>query len=269
MLESSFAEVAGHRVHLWQGGTGFPVLMLHGVGPGTSIVGNYGPVLEPLAEHCRIVAADLIGFGESERKASPPYFDVDLWVRQGLALIERLGDGPRGIAGHSLGGALALKIASRAPGITKVLTSSSIGAAYPLNEALDGFWALPADRAEMRRAMERMVHAPDAVTEDMIEGRWQLLESEGYAAYFGAMFAAPRQRYIDAGIVSSDELGRITADVVMLHGRDDRPCPAGETTLVVAESLKQADIRLYGNCGHNLPRERSADYLAAATALFA
>ena len=269
MLESGFAEVAGHRVHLWQGGTGFPVLMLHGVGPGTSIVGNYGPVLEPLAEHCRIVAADLIGFGESERKASPPYFDVDLWVRQGLALIERLGDGPCGIAGHSLGGALALKIASRAPQITKVLTSSSIGAAYPLNDALDGFWALPADRAGLRRAMERMVHAPDAVTDDMIDGRWQLLESEGYAEYFGAMFAPPRQRYIDAGIVSADELARIEADVVMLHGRDDRPCPAAETTLVVAESLPGADIRLFGGCGHNLPRERTDDYLAAAMALFA
>jgi 2-hydroxymuconate-semialdehyde hydrolase len=149
-----------------------------------------------------------------------------------------------------------------------VLTSSSIGAAYRLNEALDGFWALPADRAELRRAMARMVHDPDAVTEDMIEGRWQLLESAGYAEYFGAMFAPPRQRYINAGIVSPEELARVDADVVMLHGRDDQPCPAEETTLVVAENLKQADIRLYGSCGHNLPRERTADYLAAATALF-
>ena len=103
----------------------------------------------------------------------------------------------------------------------------------------------------------------------MIEDRWGLLESAGYAEYFGAMFAPPRQRYIDAGIVSPDELGRIEADVVMLHGRDDQPCPAAETTLVVAESLPQADVRLYGNCGHNLPRERTAVYLAAATALFA
>jgi 2-hydroxymuconate-semialdehyde hydrolase len=269
MLESTFAEIEGYKVHLWEGGSGFPVLILHGVGPGTSIVGNYGPVLEPLAERCRVVAADLIGFGESERKTAPPYFDVDLWVRQGLTLLDRLGDGPCGIAGHSLGGALALKIASRAPRIAKVLTSSSIGAAYPLNQALDGFWALPGDQAELRRAMERMVHDADAVTDEMIEGRWQLLESEGYAEYFGAMFAPPRQRYIDAGIVSADELARITADVVMLHGRDDRPCPATETTLVVAESLPQADVRLYGNCGHNLPRERTEDYLAAATELFA
>ena len=97
MLESTFVEAEGHRVHLWQGGTGFPVLMLHGVGPGTSIVGNYSSVLEPLAEHCRIVAADLFGFGKSEFKAKPPYFDVELWVRQRLALLEHLGDGSCGI----------------------------------------------------------------------------------------------------------------------------------------------------------------------------
>ncbi len=106
-----------------------------------------------------------------------------------------------------------------------MLTSSSIGAAYPLNEAIDGFWALPANRAELRRAMARMVHAAGAVTEEMIEGRRQLLERAGYAEYFGAMFAPPRQRYIDAGIVSRDEVGRIDEDVVMLHGRDDQPCP--------------------------------------------
>ena len=29
----------------------------------------------------------------------------------------------------------------------------------------------------------------------------------------------------------------------------------------MAEILGQADIKLFGNCGHNLPRERTADYL--------
>jgi 2-hydroxymuconate-semialdehyde hydrolase len=268
MLERKYTEVEGLRVQYWEGGNGFPVLMLHGVGPGTSIQGNYGPVLEPLAARCRIVAADLIGFGGSDRKLRAPYFDVDLWVRQALAMLDLLPPGPCGVAGHSLGGALALKVAARSPRITKVLTSSAVGAPYAVTEALDAFWSLPADKAALRKAMSRMVYDPAAVTDAMIDDRWGLISSGDYADYFTAMFEAPRQRYLDAAVVTDQEFGAIKADVVMLHGRDDQSCPVEATTVAMAARLPHADVHLYGRCGHNLPRERSSDYLAAAGALF-
>ena len=269
MLESRKAEIVGHQVHYWEGGEGFPVLMLHGVGPGTSIMGNFGPVLEPLAEHCHIVAADLIGFGESGRKTSAPLFDVELWVEQALAMIEEiLPPGPCGIAGHSLGGALALKTASRCNRVKGVLTSSSVGASYTLNEALDGFWTLPDTPTALKDSMIKMVGNPAALTDEMIEQRWELLQTDGYAEYFGEMFAPPRQQYLDAAILSPEELANISARIVMLHGRDDQPCPAQETTMTIASSLPGADVQLFGNCGHNLPRERSVDYLNAAIKLF-
>ena len=269
MLEHKYTEVEGIRVHYWEGGSGFPILMLHGVGPGTSIQGNYGPVLEPLSEHCRIVAADLIGFGASNRKPAPPYFDVDLWVRQALAMLDLLPPGPCGVAGHSLGGALALKVAARSPRITKVLTSSAVGAPYPVTEALDAFWSLPADKAALRKAMGRMVYDQAAVTDAMIDDRWGLISSGDYKDYFAAMFAAPRQRYLDAAVVTEQEFKAIKADVVMLHGRDDQSCPVEATTVAMAARLPHADVHLFGRCGHNLPRERSSDYLAVAGALFA
>ncbi|NKB19437.1 MAG: alpha/beta fold hydrolase [Alphaproteobacteria bacterium] len=269
MLESRKAEAAGHQVHYWEGGKGLPVLMLHGVGPGTSIVGNFGPVLEPLAEHCRIFAADLIGFGDSARKNATPYFDVDLWVEQALTMIEEvLPSGSCGIAGHSLGGALALKTASRSDRVKCVLTSSSVGSAYSLNDALDEFWTLPDTPDALKASMMKMVGNPAALTDEMIDQRWELLQTDGYAAYFGEMFASPRQQYLDAAVLSPEELGNISAKVVMLHGRDDQPCPAMATTMTIAPSLPNADIQLFGQCGHNLPRERSGDYLAAAINLF-
>jgi len=269
VLESKYTEIDHVRVHYWQGGAGFPVLMLHGVGPGTSIQGNYGPVLEPLAARCHIVAPDLIGFGGSDRKRMQPYFDVELWLRQAQAMLALLPAGPCGVAGHSLGGALALKLAARSPRVAKVLTSSTVGASYPVPQALDAFWTAPADRQALRSAMARMVHDPASLTEALLDDRWKLLTSGDHAAYFSTMFVRPRQRYIDAAVVSEAECQAIRAKVVMLHGRNDQPCPAELTTLAIARKLPRADVQLLGNCGHNLPRERSADYIAAALRLFA
>lgn len=269
MLESKTTSFEGATVHYWEGGAGFPVLMIHGVGPGTSIQGNFGPVLEPLAARCRIVAVDLIGFGASGRKAAPPYFDIDLWLRQGEAMLSLLGSGECGIAGHSMGGAMALKIAARNPRISRVLTSSSVGVRYPIPTALEGFWSAGADKADLRAAMLQTVHNPSAVTDAMVDDRYRFLSSGDYADYFAAMFAAPRQRYLDAAILTDDEIASIRARVVMLHGRDDKPCPAIETSMALAARLPAADLHLLGHCGHNLPRERTADYIEAALRLFA
>ncbi len=268
MLASKTANVEGMDVHYWEGGSGFPLLMIHGVGPGTSIQGNFGPVLEPLAERCRIVAIDLIGFGASGRKPGSPYFDIDLWIRQAEAMLSVLSKGECGVAGHSMGGALALKLAARNPRITKVLTSSSVGAPYPIPSALDRFWAATTDKSQLRAAMMEMVHDANAVTDAMIEDRYKFLATGDYAAYFSEMFAAPRQRYLDAAVVTDAEFAAIRARVLMLHGRDDKPCPPSATTMSIANKLPNADIRLLGRCGHNLPRERTAEYLEAAAALF-
>lgn len=269
MLNSRNAKVADHQVHYWEGGEGLPVLMLHGVGPGTSIIGNFGPVLGPLAKHSHIFAADLIGFGDSGRKTSAPFFDIDLWLEQALRMIDEvLPPGPCGIAGHSLGGALALKTASRSNRVKWVLTSSSVGTTYPINEALSSFWTLPETPEALKSSMTKMVSNPDALTGEMIDQRWEMLQTDGYAHYFGEMFAPPHQQYLDAAILNPNELESIAAKVVMLHGRDDQPCPPSETTMVLARSIPGSDIHLLGNCGHNLPRERPDDYLTAAIQLF-
>ena len=103
-LHESDLPFEGTTIHCWEGGTGFPILMLHGSGAGASTPGNWRRVIEPLAQNYRVLAADLIGFGLSGRKKEKPYFDVEMWLRQGQYLLERLGGPQVGIIGHSLSG---------------------------------------------------------------------------------------------------------------------------------------------------------------------
>ena len=145
-------------MHYWEGGSGFPILMLHGVGPGTSIQGNFGPVLEPLAG-----ALPHLRDGPDRLRRFRPQAGTALFRRRPVGASgtgddrHDAGRARVGIAGHSFGGALALKVAARSDRIIKVMTSSAVGAPYEVNEALDAFWSLPADRAALRKAMGRMV----------------------------------------------------------------------------------------------------------------
>src|SRR4051812_50088387 len=84
------------KIHCWEGGAGFPILMLHGSGAGASTPGNWRRVIEPLAQSYRVLAADLVGVGLSGRKKEQPYFDVALWGRQGRGVLGRLEGGGGG-----------------------------------------------------------------------------------------------------------------------------------------------------------------------------
>ena len=70
----------GLRVAYWEGGSGEPLLLIHGSGPGASTLGNWRLVLDELARDFHVIAPDLIGFGQSDRKPEAPYFDLDLWA---------------------------------------------------------------------------------------------------------------------------------------------------------------------------------------------
>ncbi len=67
-------------VHYWQGGQGFPLLQLHGSGPGASTLGNWRLVLDHLVERYHVLAVDLIGFGKSGRKTRV-FCRVKAWAR--------------------------------------------------------------------------------------------------------------------------------------------------------------------------------------------
>src|SRR5438105_15804032 len=67
-LHESDIPFEGTTIHCWEGGSGFPILMLHGSGAGASTPGNWRRVIDPLSTKYRVLAADLIGFGLSGRK---------------------------------------------------------------------------------------------------------------------------------------------------------------------------------------------------------
>jgi pimeloyl-ACP methyl ester carboxylesterase len=237
-------------------GGDLPVLMVHGIGPGTTGWLNFYRLLDLLPPRCAVHLVDLAGFGLSGRLPAPPYFNVSFWLRQlDLAVDEIMAahGRPPLLIGNSVGGALVLKLAARRPDVQQVL---SIG--VPWGEptpALRAFWRAPPDLCALQAVLRPMTASQDAADPAVLNARFQPFRDAGYAAYFTEMLADPaeclRRVRLDPG-----EAAGIAADVTLVHGREDSACLAAPVVSGLLPLLPDADVLLFGGCGHSVCTER-------------
>jgi pimeloyl-ACP methyl ester carboxylesterase len=108
-------KVGAAEVRVWSGGTGAPLLYLHGFEqhPGAA------PFLVALGEQFAVRAPEAPGFGQSTGlEEMHDLLDMSLHNR---ALVEAWGRGPVDVVGHSLGGMFAAELAVIAPHLVRRL----------------------------------------------------------------------------------------------------------------------------------------------------
>jgi len=112
------------RIFVREGGTGSPVLLLHGI-PTSSYL--WRDVLPHLAGSHRVIAPDLPGFGRSDRPRAWPY-TVAAWADIVADLLGLLGVSTYALVGHDLGALVAAELIARDPGAATalILTNTSL-----------------------------------------------------------------------------------------------------------------------------------------------
>jgi 2-hydroxymuconate-semialdehyde hydrolase len=259
----------GTTVHCYQGGRGYPIVLVHGSGPGTASASNWGRVMGPLAERYQICAMDLIGYGLSGRKASEPYFDMELWTRQVQFVINHLApEGPVGLIGHSLGGAIALRAASRESRVEKLLVQGSLGVPIKLNTAVELSWQVPKDEAAFRHFYKTVIRVKGELSDDFIRERLAIVRKDGYNVYFNRMYTGDKQRYLDMAALPKSDLSRLKCKVLMLHGDADTCVPFEEGALPLAEAIGHADLIRLAGSGHPCSFDVPDKFLKYAKTLF-
>ena len=109
-----FADVDGVRMHYVTGGSGTPVVLLHGW-PQTWF--GWWSIMPALAEHHTVYAVDLPGLGDST--GAPTGYDKATLARYVHTLIaDRLGVRDASVIGHDLGAAVAFQYAAQFPADT-------------------------------------------------------------------------------------------------------------------------------------------------------
>ncbi len=121
-------------------GSGPALLLIHGSGVSAR---SWTEQLRGLGRALRVLAVDLPGHGESD---PGPQATVEAYADAAHGMLEALGTGPVFVAGHSLGGAVALALAARHPEAVRGLVLLSAGAKLPEAEGSMGrvlYWFLP------------------------------------------------------------------------------------------------------------------------------
>lgn len=107
----AFVSVAGVQVHYQYAGSGYPLLLLHGL---VGSARNWQRNISFLAQDASVYAVDLFNMGESERV---PGLDAGLEATADriVAFMDELGLDEADIGAHSHGGAVAMMLAARHP----------------------------------------------------------------------------------------------------------------------------------------------------------
>lgn len=263
---------AGIRTNYHDVGSGFPLLMIHGSGPGVSAWANWRLVMPALAQQARVIAPDMAGFGFSERSAGQRY-DMDTWVGQAVGLLDALGIERADLVGNSFGGALALALAIRHPQrVRRLVLMGSVGVPFAITEGLDAVWGYTPSFENMRRIMDYFAWDRSLVNDELAELRYQASIRPGFQESFSAMFPAPRQRWVDAMASPEAAIRALPHETLVIHGRDDRVIPLS-TSLTLANWIARAQLHVFGRCGHWTQIEHASrfarlvgDFLAEAAA---
>jgi pimeloyl-ACP methyl ester carboxylesterase len=252
-LDERWIEHRGARIRLFAGGDGPPLLLIHGYG---GAAWNFSE-LAPLLPGRRLLIPDLPGHA-----ASAPLPAAPTMATYADALAACL-DGPVDVFGHSMGGAVALRLAERRPDLVRrivLAAAAGITSSTRLSEITITLVGLvqPAkiagrrvDRIARSRRLRRLVFGafevsnPDLLTERSVHGllRGPTMHTDALGAGKALSADDPRR-----------DLDRVCCPVLVLWGGRDRQVPL-EDGFEYARRLG-APVRVIADCGHLLISER-------------
>jgi pimeloyl-ACP methyl ester carboxylesterase len=248
------------KIQLWRAGSGDPFVYLHSAGGE-----NTFPTLEQLAESYEVIVPIFPGFAESEGldeidgMEDAVFHLLDLWDILGL-------DAPP-VMGMSLGGWLALELATRYPEkVSKIVLVNSVGLHLDEAPVSELFGRTPGELADMVFAdqshpMAVVMHQMDAFAGDV--GQETEIPLELVLPMWKALGATARlgwDPYLHNPKLRG-RLHRITAPTLVIAGAQDGLVPTVYAETFAAE-IPGARLEVIEGAAHWLPFEKPDELTA-------
>jgi pimeloyl-ACP methyl ester carboxylesterase len=247
----------GQQVHYLEGGTGDPVVLVHGLGASAqNNWRNLMPLLVRAGHH--VYAMDLLGYGES---AMPP--DRTYSIAEEAKFVEAFLDAKHldraALAGASMGGWIAAAVAVDQPQrVTRLILIDSAGLSFTPNFDLALF--TPQNRAQVDQQMAILTphpwRIPAFVKDDLVR------RSARHAWVINRSLASmvTGADLLDQGFAS------LKMPLLIVWGKQDvlTPLDIGQRMHVAA---LQSVLEVYDDCGH-LAVETCVDRIAPRISSF-
>lgn len=225
------------------------VMLIHGSGPGVTAFANWRLTMPALAEHFCVVAADMVGFGYTERPTGFAY-GMPAWTAHLVDVMDALGLGTAHVIGNSFGGSLAMSLAIRHPErLDRLVLMGSVGAPQRITPGLDAVWGYEASVEDMRALLHLFSYDSSQLGDDLAQIRYEASVRPGVQEAFSAMFPAPRQRSLDAMTHAIADIEAIPHRTLIVHGRDDQVIPL-ESSYLLHSLIERSQLHVFGQCGH-------------------
>ncbi|MBB6327985.1 pimeloyl-ACP methyl ester carboxylesterase [Algoriphagus iocasae] len=274
--QSHFINVNGQNVHVRIMGQGEPILLLHG---SFSSLHTWEDWQELLSPYFMTISLDFPGHGLTGPDELQRYSIQD-YSHLALTLAENLGLDKFHVAGNSMGGAVALQMASTRP--DKVLSLNLIdasGAPIPSTRNLD-------DEGEDKKNtglifkltsnpifsklllkctpkflfamnMKEVYFNPDKITNDKIDRYYELMLRDGNRKATLDRLSIPRKYEVDFNVVKMPTL--------IMWGKEDHWIPLKQAYLM-ENAIPGSHLVVFDEAGHvpmeEIPTETVAEYLS-------
>jgi 2-hydroxymuconate-semialdehyde hydrolase len=231
-------------------GSGDPLILIHGSGPGVTAFANWRGVIPDFAQHFSCYAPDTLGFGYTDFPSDICGFSMDRWVTHLIGFMDALGIEKAHFIGNSYGGALTVALATRHPErVRGVVLMGAAGLPFSLTDGLAEVWGYQPSLAAMRHLMNTFAHDPALVSEQIVQSRYEASIRPGAQEAFSSLFPEPRQRWLDELATDEAKLRAMPHPTLLVHGREDVIVPL-EVSLNFHRLIPNSEIHVFGGCGH-------------------
>lgn len=252
---------AGLRTNYHDLGSGRPLVLLHGSGMGVSGWENWHGVMSDMAKRHRVLAPDIVGFGLTERPEGDEY-SIKLWVQHLKGFMDALELERPVLVGNSFGGSVALALAMREPERLSGLVLMGTPAGDFVRRSSPSAWYYEPSPENMRGLLEEFPFDKSLVTDEMVQRRHEMTQLAGGIEAFRKLFPPPGPEGEEQTIRGMPEakLKDIPLPTLALHGREDEMVPP-ECSFRIARHIPNAELHVFGQCGHWVQIERREQFL--------
>lgn len=241
-FHNEYTTIRGNRIHYYEGGSGAPVVLVHGLGSRAEDWANLMPQLKQAGFH--VYALDLLGYGRSARPANATYsiseeaqYVEDFIAQRGLEKVD--------LVGWSMGGWVAMRVALDQPQrIGRLVLCNAAGIRFVPSFTIFDFepTTIPAVQRLYRLLMPQPTELPDFLARDMVS-KFKKLN--------WVVDRSARSMFRGDDLLDG-KLGSLQMPTLIIWGKEDHLIPLA-TGVSLHEQIPQSVLEIFDGCGHLAP----------------